>query len=143
MSVITKSSVLAAVFLGTFVASARAEELIAVKIPFPFVVDHKEFPAGQYDIRSHDESGGAIWIEGMNNKSVAVALTIHLDGRDPARTRPALVFTRVENAYELSEIWDSRSTGRELTGLSGARHVGHSKAQSGIPETLTIVAEAK
>ena len=52
MSVITKSSVLAAVFLGTFVASARAEEIITVKIPFAFVVDHKEFPAGQYDIRT-------------------------------------------------------------------------------------------
>ena len=143
MNVITKSSVLAAVFLGTFVASARAEDLITVKIPFPFVVDHKEYPAGRYDIRSDEDSGGVIWIEGMDNKSVAVALTVHADGRDPAGTEPALVFTRSENTYQLSQIWESRSNGRELEGLSGARHVGRSKAQSAASETLTITAEAK
>ena len=143
MNVITKSSVLAAVFLGTFVVSARAADLITVKVPFPFVVDHKEYPAGRYDIRSDEESGGAIWIEGMDNKSVTVALTVHADGRDPAGTEPALVFTRSENAYQLSQIWDSRSNGRELTGVSAPRHAGRSKTQSAASETVTITAEAK
>ena len=79
----------------------------------------------------------------MDNKSVAVALTVHADGRDPAGSEPALVFTRSENAYQLSQIWDSRSDGRELEGLPGARHVGRSKTQSAASETLTITAEAK
>jgi hypothetical protein len=143
MSVITKSSVLVAVFLGSFVASARAQDLITVKIPFPFVVDHKEFPAGQYDIRSGEDSGGVIWIEGMNNTSVTVAMTVHLDGRDPAGTDPALVFTRSENAYQLSQIWESRGNGRELTGVSGARHVGRSKTHASAAETVTITAAAR
>jgi hypothetical protein len=143
MNVITKSSVLAAVVLGTFVASARAEELLTVKIPFPFVVDHKEYPAGRYDIRSDDVSGGVIWIEGMNNKSVAVALTMHADGSDPAGTEPALVFTRFENAYQLSQIWESSRNGRELSGLSSPRHAGRSKTQSAASETVTITAEAR
>jgi hypothetical protein len=142
MSVITKSSVLAAVFIGTFVVSARAEGPITVKIPFPFVVDHKEFPAGHYDIRSDELSGGVIWIEGMDNKSVAVAFTTHVEGRDPAGADPALVFTRSENTYQLSQIWESRSDGRELTGISGPRHGGRSKTQSAVSETVTITAEA-
>ena len=64
MSVITKSSVLAAVVLGTFVVSARAEDLITVKIPFPFVVNHKEFPAGHYDIRSDEDNGVSSGLKG-------------------------------------------------------------------------------
>ena len=51
----------------------------------------------------------------MTNRSAAVVLTVHADGRDPAGTQPALVFTRSENAYQLSQIWESPSNGRELT----------------------------
>ena len=142
MSVITKSSVLAAVFLGTFLASARAEEILTVKIPFSFIVDQKEYPAGQYDIRTSEDSADVVWIEGINNRSAAVALTVPLEGRDPAGAQPALVFTRSENTYLLSQIWESNRNGRELTPPSGTRHVGRSARQSGA-ETLTIVAEAK
>jgi len=143
MRVVTKSSVLAAVFLGTFVASARAEEILSVKIPFPFVVDQKEYPAGQYEIRTSDDSAEVIWIEGTTNRSAAVTLTVPTEGRDPAGAEPALVFTRSENTYRLSQIWDSRSTGHELTPPSGARHVGRSARLSGDLETVTIAAQSK
>jgi hypothetical protein len=133
MSVITTSSVLVAVFLGTFVAPARAEEIVTVRIPFPFVVDHKEFPAGRYDIRTADDSGEAIWIEGMNNRSATVALTIPAEGRDPAGAQPALVFIRSEDEYQLSQIWASGNTGRELTGLSDIRRLRHSETSVGAP----------
>ena len=61
MRVITKSAVLAAIFLGTFVVSARAEEIIRVDIPFAFVVDHHEFPAGHYDVRRSDDGADCAW----------------------------------------------------------------------------------
>jgi hypothetical protein len=143
MKVITKSAVLAAMFFGTFVASARAEDILTVKIPFPFMVDHREHPAGRYLIRASDDSADVIWIEGMNTKSAAVALTIRTDGRDPAGTQPALVFTRSGNGYQLSQIWESDRDGRELSRLPGVRHVGPAETQSGAPETVTISAEAK
>ena len=143
MSVIKKSSVLAAIFLGTFVASARAEEIITVDIPFAFVVDRHEFPAGHYNLRTSDDSADVIWIEGMTGRSAAVVLTVRADGRDPAGTQPALVFTRSENTYQLSQIWESPSHGRELTAPSGTRHGGRSAWLSGGPETLTIAAAAK
>src|SRR4029453_8435216 len=84
MSVISKSSVLAAIFLGTFAASARAEEIITVNIPFAFVVEHHEFSAGRYDIRTSDDSPDVVWIEGMTRRSAAVVFTVPVDGRDPA-----------------------------------------------------------
>ena len=143
MSVISKSAVLAAIFLGTSVAPARAEEIITVNIPFAFVVDRHEFPAGRYDVRTSDDSAGVIWIEGMTRRSAAAVLTVRLDGRDPAGAQPALVFTRTENVYRLSQIWESPSQGRELSAPSGTRHVRRSASLSGGPETLTIAAVAK
>ena len=143
MRVITKSAVLAAIFLGTFVAPARAEEIITADIPFAFVVEHHEFPAGQYDVRTSDDSADVIWIEGMTHRSAAVVLTVRADGRDPAGAQPALVFTRSENAYQLSQIWESPDHGREITAPSGTRHVRQSAALSGGPETLTIAAAMK
>ena len=142
MSAITKSTVLATIFLGTFVASAHAKEIITVDIPFAFVVDHHEFPAGQYEVRTSDDSADVIWIEGMTRRSAAVVLTVRADGRDPAGTQPALVFTRSENAYQLSQIWESPGHGRELTAPSGT-HVRRTASLSGGPETLTIAAAAK
>jgi hypothetical protein len=143
MSVISKSSVLAAVFLGTFVASARAEEIVTVNIPFAFVVEHHEFSAGRYDIRTSDDSPDVVWIEGMTHRSAAVVFTVPVDGRDPAGAQPALVFTHSENGYQLVQIWESPSHGRELTAPSGTRHVRRSASLSGGPETLTIAAAAK
>ena len=142
MSVISKSAVLAAIFLGTFVVSARAEEIIRVDIPFAFVVDHHEFPAGHYDVRRSDDSAEVIWIEGMTRRSAVAVLTVRLDGRDPAGAQPALVFTRSENVYRLSQIWESPNHGRELAMPAGTRHAGRSASLSGGPETLTIVAAA-
>jgi hypothetical protein len=141
MRVITKSAVLAALFLGTFVASARAEEIITVDIPFAFIVNHHELPAGHYDVRRSDDSADVIWIEGMTRRSAAAVLTTSVDGRDPAGTQPALVFTRSENTYQLSQIWESPTHGRELS-MPGTRHARRSASLSGGPETLSIAAAA-
>ena len=59
----------------------------------------------------------------MTQRSATVVLTIRAEGRDPAGTQPALVFTRSEHTYQLSQIWESPSDGRELTAPSGTRHV--------------------
>ena len=62
MGAIRKSSVLTAVLLGMFVGSARAEGIVTVKVPFPFIVGHAEFPAGQYDIRKSEDIGSVVSI---------------------------------------------------------------------------------
>ena len=142
MTLIKKSSVFAAVFLGMFVSSARAQETITVKVPFPFVVDHETFAAGQYAIRNVGDVGAVIAIEGMNNSTGAFALTMAAGGEDPAGDQPSLVFTRHENQYRLSQIWESRTDGRELPGLSGAGRIGRSEPQPGPSEVLAYVLKA-
>ena len=45
-----KSVVFAAMIVGLAAASARAEDVLRVKISFPFVVRGQTLPAGQYDV---------------------------------------------------------------------------------------------
>jgi hypothetical protein len=142
MSAIKRSSVFAAVFLGMFVSSARAQGTITVKVPFPFVVNHEEFPAGQYDIRTVGSVGTVISIEGMNNRSFAFALTVPTVGRDPEGDQPVLVFKRYENGYRLSQIWESSAEGRELPGPSAAPETARVETQTEPSEGQAQVVEA-
>jgi hypothetical protein len=131
MSVIKRSSVFAALFVGLFVSSARAEGILTVTVPFPFVVDHRELPAGQYEIRNVEDVGSVIGIVQMGNGAAALAFTIPMEGHDPEGNQPVLVFVRHENQYQLSQIWRSGTEGRGLQGVGAASQVGRAESQSG------------
>jgi hypothetical protein len=113
---IRKSLTLTAVFLGLCVGSAHAEEVI-VKVPFPFVVRGQTLPAGEYVLQPVSQDLAVMMIRGGNahHESNALVLTSPADGRDPAGDKPALVFTRVENQYRLSAVWESGTEGRTLS----------------------------
>jgi hypothetical protein len=114
-SIVNKSWMLAVAFLGLCAGSARAEEVI-VTVPFPFVVQHQTMPAGEYVVERVGEGPDALVIrrtKGLGNPA-AIVLTNPASGVDPAGDKPALIFTRDENAYRLSAIWESHSEGRTL-----------------------------
>ena len=142
MSVIKKSSMVAVVLLGLFTSSARAQGIITVTVPFPFVADHREFPAGRYDIRLVEDAGAVLSIEGVNNKSSAFVLTMAAGGRDPDGDQPSLVFMRHENQYQLSQIWDSRTVGRELPSFLDAHRVAGVETQRGSSQVVAYVLKA-
>ena len=117
-NVIKKSSVLALVFLGLCAGSARAEELV-VKVPFPFVVHGQTLPAGDYVVQrfdNQDPSALLIRSKNLHDKLAAIVMTGTAGGQDPAGDKPALTFTRHENQYRLSTIWESRTDGRAIRG---------------------------
>jgi hypothetical protein len=130
------SAALAAAFVGLFVGSASAQETVVAKIPFPFVVRGEEFSAGRYNVSNE---GGILTIRGMDNGAGMFALTIPADGRDPAGDQPALVFTRYENEYRLSEIWESNAEGFALQGRSGVPRLGRADVKPAASEARTIV----
>jgi hypothetical protein len=142
MRIIKTSSMFAVVFLGLFVSSARAQGVITATVPFPFVADHREFPAGRYEIRNLENAGTVLAIEGMNNKSGAFVFTMAAGGGDPAGNEPSLVFTHTENRYELSQIWESPTVGHELTASSHPHKVARLEAQPGSSQELAYVLEA-
>ena len=112
MSLITKSSVLVAVFVGMGVGSARAQEMVVAKIPFPFVVTGKEFPAGRYAFSTDDHN--VLLIRSADDRSERFAIVHAAAGRDPAGSQPALVFIHHENEYLLSQLWESDRDGLAL-----------------------------
>jgi hypothetical protein len=123
MSLITKSSVLVAVFLGMGVGSARAQERVVAKIPFPFVVTGKEFPAGRYAFSTDDHN--VLLIRSADDRLERFALVHAAAGRDPAGSEPALVFIHYENEYLLSQIWESGADGLALAKEPDAlKHAG-------------------
>jgi hypothetical protein len=116
---IRKSLGFAVVGLGLFAGSAQAQGLgqeMIVKVPFAFVVQGQTLPAGNYVVSRVTEDRSAMMIRGenANRKSVEVMLTMPADGHDPAGDKPALTFSRFENGYRLSTIWDSATDGRTM-----------------------------
>jgi len=136
MSVIKKSSVLVAVFLGMFVSPARAQEMFVVHVPFPFAVHGDQLPAGRYDVTI---DGGILSIRGAeHNHSGVFATTFGAGGGDPAGDKPALVFIRHESEYVLSQVWESSDEGRALLGQSVVEH--HAEAQPASDGTTVVLA---
>jgi hypothetical protein len=121
------SAVMAAAFVGLFVGSARAQEVVVAKIPFPFVVNGEQLPAGQYQITDNGE--GVLAIRGTDKNSSMFAIAPLAGGHDPAGHAPALVFTRHENVYRLSEVWESGDEGRELEPPSLVHKTGRVEMQ--------------
>ena len=142
MGAIRKSSLFAVAFLVMFAGSARAQEILTVKVPFPFVVGSEHFPAGHYDILAPGDNQGVVSIRGTDNRSAAFALTISADGGDPAGDQPALLFKRYENGYRLSQIWESSTEGLVLSGFSAAHKTAREEAPAGSSEESTYVATA-
>ena len=106
-----KVGVMAAACLAVAAGSARASTL-EVKVPFPFVVQGKTMPAGQYQVTDED---GLIRLRGeKGTHAVDTVLTIPASGSDPAGKQPVLMFKRHENQYRLTGIWESATEGREI-----------------------------
>jgi len=139
MSLIKSSSVLAAVFVGLFAGSARAQEEIDVKVPFPFVVHGREFSAGRYAV-SHEH--GVIEVLGIDKPSVIFTLTVPTNGLDPAGSEPALVFIHHENEYLLSQVWESTTEGFALPEHPAVPRRAQAQPEPAVSEDTTVVVAA-
>ena len=134
MRSIGTSAVLAAMFLGTLVSPAHAQETVTARVPFPFVARGEAFPAGRYEFIAEQ---GLLTIRGQDNASGVFAMTLPAEGRDPAAGQPALVFVRSENQYLLSQVWESDSEGLALPRPSLTPKHARNQTQ---PESLVVLA---
>ena len=95
--------------------SARAATMVDARVPFPFVVNHQVFPAGQYRVEQLGTDPSVLVIRGEHgiNQSV-ISSSIEATGQDPAGNKPTLIFARGEDGYHLKDVWQSQDEGREL-----------------------------
>jgi hypothetical protein len=97
-------------------ARASASNVLEVKVPFAFAVNGQILPAGKYMVERDDMSSSVLLIRGEGNKNhmAAFVSTTPDGGHDPAGSRPALTFTRHENQYRLSSVWESANEGWDV-----------------------------
>ena len=94
---------------------ASAEELARVSVAFPFLVNGRMLPAGQYDVRSDDQDPALLVIEGVDHpKAHAVVATIPDSRPDPFGDEPALTFVRKGGVWQLSEVWETSNDSRQI-----------------------------
>lgn len=98
-------------------ATATASDIMEVKVPFPFVVNREVFPAGQYMVERDDTASSVLLIRGEKaNHSAGFVTTRPASGQQPDGATPTLTFTRHENQYRLSSVWESSRAGWSVIG---------------------------
>jgi len=115
-STLKRSLQLAVLCAGVAGAPAYAQDTLTAKVPFDFIVNGQPFHAGRYEVKMNAAVGAAdvVSIRGEDGKSFSYVLTTPASGHDPKGNEPALVFTRHETTYALSQVWESDMTGREI-----------------------------
>jgi hypothetical protein len=94
-------------------AFAQSGEIRA-NVPFSFVVNHMELPAGQYSITTIGGGNEILVLRGLNNKTVQLVNANSAQANKPA-DRTKLVFRVYGDRYFLSQIWTAgNERGREM-----------------------------
>ncbi len=112
-----KGIVLAGVLLlgGSATARASIQDVMVVKVPFPFVVEGRTLPAGQYVVQRDDGVPSVLMLKGdKGNRAFSFVGTEPAAGRDPAGDKPALSFVHRGNQYRLSTVWEAGDRGESV-----------------------------
>jgi hypothetical protein len=100
---------------GSGTARASIQEVMVVKVPFPFVVEGRTLPAGQYVVQRDDSVPSVLMFEGEHgNRAFTMIETEPAAGRDPAGDTPTLSFAHQGRQYRLMSVWENRDRGESV-----------------------------
>ena len=106
---------LAALFVTAVPAWASSTTVLEVNVPFAFVVNGQNMPAGKYAVQRDENDASVLMIRGEhNNHAFARVLTVPDNRHDPAGSQPALTFTHREHQYQLAGVWQSEYDGWDV-----------------------------
>jgi hypothetical protein len=112
-----KKQLFALVGLGLLLATASASaQTVALKtnIPFNFIVNKAELPAGEYTLQSLGATGTLMLIQSMDRQIAKMVVPNACASQSPWE-RSKLVFHRYGDRYFLAQIWTAGyDQGREL-----------------------------
>jgi hypothetical protein len=113
-----KNQLFALIGLGLLLATASAYAqtgVVKANVPFSFIVNKAELPAGQYTVQPVGTSGSAMSIQSSDNQVVNLVLP-HACQSAEAQKTSKLVFHRYGSQYFLAQIWtEGNSLGQELS----------------------------
>ncbi|MGZ4732013.1 MAG: hypothetical protein ACXVZH_07705 [Terriglobales bacterium] len=112
-----KNQLFALIGLGLLLATASAYAqtgVVRANVPFDFIVNKTELPAGEYSVRALGMTGVAISIQSSDNKVVKAILPQSCEAAEAPKTSK-LVFHRYGSQYFLAQIWtEGNPRGQEL-----------------------------
>lgn len=112
-----KNQLFALIGLGLLLATASAYAqtgVVKANVPFNFIVNKAELPAGQYTIQSVGSSASAMSIQSLDNQIVKLVLP-HACESPKTQETSKLVFHRYGSQYFLAQIWTAGyEQGKEL-----------------------------
>ena len=112
-----KNQLFALIGLGLLLATASAYAqtgVVKANVPFNFIVNKTELPAGQYSIRPLGMTGVAMSINSSDHSVVKAILPLACESAEVQKTSK-LVFHRYGSQYFLAQIWTEGSNrGEEL-----------------------------
>ena len=121
MWMVTKKAVLLATGLLAVAGGTAQGGEVDVKVPFAFVVQGHEFPAGEYRVERDSATSPVVLISGEKGIHAKMfVMTMPAEGQAPSGNEPMLTFNRHENQYQLIDIWES-GQGREIPAPSAPR----------------------
>jgi hypothetical protein len=116
-----KNQMFALIGLGLLLATASAYAqtgVVKANVPFNFIVNKTQLPAGEYKILPLGITGSALSIQSPDGKVIKEFLPNACTTSETPKTSK-LVFHRCGAQYFLAEIW-----GQETTGARNCRRVG-------------------
>ena len=134
-----KNQLFALIGLGLLLATASAYAqtgVVKANIPFNFIVNKTELPAGTYVLEGIGFSDSAVAIQNRDKKLVTMALPHACEAsQTPATTK--LIFHRYGSQYFLAQIWAAGNPrGKELSQSGREREV----AMDYTPQDVVVVA---
>jgi hypothetical protein len=112
-----KNPLFAFIGLGLLLATASAYAqtgVVKANVPFNFIVNKTELPAGEYMIHSLGLTGSALTMQSTDKKIVTVIVPNACESLNVPRSSK-LLFHRYGAQYFLAQIWtEGNSRGREL-----------------------------
>jgi hypothetical protein len=112
-----KNQLFALIGLGLLLATASAYAqtgVVKATVPFTFIVDKADLPAGVYTIQGLGLAAGAMTIQSADDNVVKVILPNACESSQPQK-KTKLVFHRYGTEYFLAQIWrEGSERGQEL-----------------------------
>ena len=131
----TLQAIVAGIALMASPMSAAMDHEFMLQVPFDFVAGSRQFPAGDYTVKS-DLAAGAVLIRSEGEGPAAFILTFPA-GENTDYSHAKLIFKRYGEHYFLSQVWPAGVAGRELG--KSRQEVELAKASSR-PAVLSVVA---
>ena len=102
-------------------ATAGAEDVAKISIPFDFKVGTKMLPAGQYEVRIDQETPDVVQLSGLDHRGAHADVLTIPDYHTWTSKGPELTFTRSGGVAELREFLDVGHEARQVLEPHSAR----------------------